>query len=84
MLPYLGGIGAFLVAIWKWVFDALKEERDHFQKKSEQQEKEIDELKEKNLQFQRKIDEKQILINSYIKEHPEADAFFNESKNGQD
>ena len=66
------------------MFDALKEERDHFQKKSEQQEKEIDELKEKNLQFQRKIDEKQILINSYIKEHPEADAFFNGGKNGQD
>ena len=83
MLPYLGGIGAFLVAIWKWVFDALKEERDHFQEKSEQQEKEIDELKEKNLQFQRKMDEKQILINSYIKEHPEADAFFNGGKNDE-
>ena len=80
MLPYLGGIGAFLIAIWKWVFAALKEERDHFQKKSEQQEKEIDKLKEENLQFQRNIDEKQILINSYIKEHPEADAFFNGGK----
>ena len=76
MLPYLGGIGAFLVAIWKWVFDALKEERDHFQKKSEQQEKEIDELKEKNLKLQRKVDQQQILIDEYVKKAPTKGAFF--------
>lgn len=75
MLPYLGGIGAFLVAIWKWVFDALKEERDHFQKKSEQQEKEIDRLKEKNLKLQRKVYQQQILINEYVKA-PSKGAFF--------
>lgn len=66
-LPYLGGIGAFLVAIWKWVFDALKEERDHLQKKSEQQEKEIDDLKQKNLDLQQKVDEQKFLIDQYVK-----------------
>lgn len=70
-LPYLGGIGTFLIAVWKWVFDALKEERDHYQQKSEQQESEIDDLKQKNLDLQRKIDEQQVLINEYVKKTPD-------------
>lgn len=70
-LPYLGGIGTFLIAIWKWVFDALKEERDHYQKKCENQESVIDDLKQKNLDLQRKIDEQQVLINEYVKKTPD-------------
>ena len=74
-LPYLGGIGTFLVAIWKWVFDALKEERDHYQAKCQEQEQEIDNLKEKNLKLQRKVDQQQILINEYVKKAPAKGAF---------
>lgn len=80
-LPYLGGIGTFLIAIWKWVFDALKEERDHYQEKCQEQEKEIDKLKEKNLKLQRKVDQQQILINEYIKKAPTKGAFFDGGKN---
>ena len=65
-----------MIAIWKWVFDALKEERDHYQQKYQEQEKEIDKLKEKNLKLQRKIDQQQILVNEYAKKTPTNGAFF--------
>lgn len=61
-----------MIAIWKWVFDALKEERDHYQEKCQEQEKEIDKLKEKNLKLQRKVDQQQILV----KKTPTNGAFF--------
>ena len=83
-LPYLGGIGTFLVAIWKWVFDALKEERDHYQAKCQEQEQEIDNLKEKNLKLQRKVDQQQILINEYVKKAPAKGAFFDRKENYDD
>lgn len=73
-LPYLASISAFLIAIWKWVFDALKEERDHYQQKCEKQEGEIDDLKQKNLDLQLDLqkvkDEKQVLIDQYVKRMP--------------
>lgn len=64
-LPYLGGIGTFLIAIWKWVFDALKEERDHYQEKCKKQEGVIDDLKQKNLDLQQKVDKQKFLIDQY-------------------
>lgn len=82
-MPYLGGIGTFLLAMWKWVFSAIIEERDHFQHESEKKDKTIDELKKENLKLQRKYDEQQILINSYIQTHPILDAFFDGGKNDQ-
>lgn len=69
-LPYLASISAFLIAIWKWVFDALKEERDHYQEKCEKQEGVIDDLKQKNLDLQQKIDEQKFLIDQYVKRMP--------------
>lgn len=83
-LPYLGGIGTFLIAVWKWVFDALKEERDHYQKKCEKQEHEVDKLKNQNLKLQRKVDQQQILINEYIKKAPAKGAFFDRKENYDD
>ena len=53
----------------------MKEERDHYQQKCQEQEKEIDKLKEKNLKLQRKVDQQQILINEYEKS-PNKGAFF--------
>lgn len=70
-----------MIAVWKWVFDALKEERDHYQAKCQEQEKEIDKLKEKNLKLQRKVDQQQILINEYVKKAPTDGAFFDGGKN---
>ena len=70
-----------MVAIWKWVFDALKEERDHYQAKCQEQEQEIDNLKEKNLKLQRKVDQQQILIDEYVKKAPTKGAFFDGGKN---
>lgn len=72
-----------MAAIWKWVFDALKEERDHYQAKCQEQEQEIDNLKEKNLKLQRKVDQQQILIDEYVKKAPTKGAFFDgkEKKN---
>ena len=83
-LPYLGGIGTFLIAVWKWVFGALKEERDHYQKKCEKQEHEVDRLKNQNLKLQRKVDQQQILINEYVKKAPAKDAFFDRKENYDD
>lgn len=59
-----------MIAIWKWIFDALKEERDHYQEKCQEQEEEIDKLKEKNLKLQHKVDQQQILVNEYIQKTP--------------
>lgn len=72
----LGGIGTFLLAVWKWVFSSIIEERDHFAEENRKKETEIDTLKTENLRLQRNLDEKQILINSFIREHPEWGAFF--------
>ena len=73
-----------MIAIWKWVFDALKEERDHYQAKCQEQEQEIDNLKEKNLKLQRKVDQQQILIDEYVKKAPTKGAFFDRKENYDD
>ena len=65
-----------MIAIWTWVFDALKKERDHYQQKCQEQEKEIDRLKEKNLKLQRKVDQQQILVDKYVKKTPTNGVFF--------
>lgn len=59
-----------MIAVWKWIFDALEEERDHYQEKCQEQEKEIDKLKEKNLKLQHKVDQQQILVDKYAKKTP--------------
>ncbi|MBD5431633.1 MAG: hypothetical protein HDR41_04095 [Lactobacillus sp.] len=62
--------------MWRWVFSAIIEERDHFQNEGKEKDKIIDELKKENLRLQRKLDEQQILIESFIKERPEWRSFF--------
>ena len=73
-----------MIAVWKWVLDALKEERDHYQQKCQEQEKEIDRLKEKNLKLQRKVDQQQILVDEYVNKTPTNGAFFDGKGNKHD
>ena len=40
----MGGIGGFLIAIWRWIFKALVEERDHYKDLSDKKDQEIDQL----------------------------------------
>ena len=70
--------------MWRWVFSAIIEERDHFQNEGKKKDKKIDELKNENLKLQRRLDEQQILINSYIQTHPKSGVFFNGGKNHND
>ncbi|MBW0438008.1 hypothetical protein [Lactobacillus crispatus] len=60
----MGGIGGFLIAIWRWIFKALVEERDHYKKLSDQKDQEIDRLKDEVLKLKEKGYQQQILINN--------------------
>lgn len=60
----MGGIGGFLIAIWRWIFKALVEERDHYKKLSDQKDQEIDRLKDEALKLKEKGYQQQILINN--------------------
>lgn len=46
VLPYLGGISAFLIAIFNWTFSALKEERNHYEDLYQKTQKEVLDLKD--------------------------------------
>lgn len=54
-LPYLGGIGTFLIAIFNWIFSALKEERNHYENLYQEKQKEVgllkDEINKKNIEI---------------------------------
>lgn len=54
-LPYLGGISTFLIAIFNWIFSALKEERNHYEQLYQDKQKEVgllkDEINKKNIEI---------------------------------
>ncbi|UWG70143.1 MAG: hypothetical protein [Bacteriophage sp.] len=60
----MGGIGGFLIAIWRWIFKALVEERDHYKKLGDQKDQKIDRLKDEVLKLKKKGYQQQILINN--------------------
>lgn len=60
----MGGIGGFLIAIWRWIFKALVEERDHYKDLNDQKDKKIDNLKNEILKLKEQNYQQQILINS--------------------
>lgn len=60
----MGGIGGFLIAIWRWIFKALVEERDHYKDLNDKKDKEIDDLKNQILKLKEQNYQQKILINS--------------------
>ena len=72
MLPYLGGIGGFLVAIFNWTFSALKEERNHYEKLYQDSQSEVLALKDE-------INKKEIEIVK-LKASLKRDAFSNDER----
>lgn len=60
----MGGIGGFLIAIWRWIFKALVEERDHYKNLSDKKDQEIDQLKDEVLKLKERDYQQKILINN--------------------
>lgn len=60
----MGGIGGFLIAIWRWIFKALVEERDHYKNLSDKKDQEIDQLKNEVLELKELDYQQKILINN--------------------
>ena len=60
----MGGIGGFLIAIWRWIFKALVEERDHYKDLSDKKDQEIDQLKNEVLKLKELDYQQKILINN--------------------